>query len=215
MAELIKNLSKLIDGDWQYANAAREACKNNTWTQFQLKQMPKPFILNCLAFFNYNECLSKSVEIFRGPFEEELKLIPVWKGENYDDTPSNNWKRAYVSSMDKDHLQFHNTTTSFLKKNELNFDSIITIKVRKWDVGIIVKTKYYSPSVPLVIRGIVYSLLAYEAVELMEIVQEEKFETIEKPTKKIQPFCCRVLPALKNIPDDILQMTRAFEIDPH
>jgi hypothetical protein len=172
MSSKVKKLQAIIDGDWRFAAAAREACKNNTWREFQLLQQPKPFVFNVFALVSYNRCLSKCIELFNAPTIQEMMLIPVWMGNNLDDDPIRHWEKAYVMKIGDQPLSIIENS-SITKYSKVLFDLIITLKVRVWDVGILIKSSAYSSSVPLVIRGIPYGVLDNRVIEVDEILKEE------------------------------------------
>jgi hypothetical protein len=204
MAANIHKLQKLIDDGWQFASDARDACKNNTWREFQLMQMPKPFPLNFIARINYKQCLLKSIEMLRPPLLEEIKLYPVWICENEDDEPSADWHIGYISQTGNNPIVEHEDYHQLFKGSELNCNAIITVSAHRWIVGNIVKSNYYGTTIPMAMRGLFYSVLEYDVIQLDNITREEELDIVLKPVEKIPAYGYKVLPALVGFPDDLL-----------
>lgn len=211
MSIQLNKLQKLIDGDWIHTATARNACMNNTFKEFLLQIMPKPLFLNIIAYLNYNKCLDKCMDMLSGPTEVELKLFPIWYCHNPDDTPANPWEKAYAIKIGNQPIAISEISSSDIKKIGLDFNTVVTTKVKIWNAGTIGESRNYAPSVPLPMRGLIYCVVDLELILIEQIINEEILETIPEPSEKIPPFSEKVLPALINYPNDILEQIKSFE----
>jgi hypothetical protein len=210
---VLKKLQKAINGEWVFAAKAREAALNNSWKQFQLGKTPQPFILNVLAYVNYNNCLKKCEELFKGPINDVLKIFPVWICDNRDDEPSSDWTRAYVLKIGNSPIEVSSSNFKFLEKEELYFNATITLDVTRWEVGNVEKSTYYSSEIKLAMRGLVYCVVEGDVYHLNQIVNSEKLKPIPKPSNKIPAFSCAVIPALEGISEDVVEELELLNID--
>jgi hypothetical protein len=94
-------------------------------------------------------------------------------------------------------------TSPILEDSEIFVESVLKCKVLIWEVGLIVKSSAYAPSIPLEIRGMPYGVLHNEVIELDGNLEVEQLETIPKPSVEIAPFSLNILPRVKNLPEHI------------
>src|SRR5262249_39936211 len=79
---------KLLNGEWQHASAALQACQCGDWEAFARAIAPARPLFR--GRFGHARCLQLAERSLRGPETIELTLVPLWACSTEDDV-SNEW----------------------------------------------------------------------------------------------------------------------------
>jgi hypothetical protein len=204
MNPTLEHIQKLLDGDWKFAADAREACKSNSWREFQRVQQPPPLPLNLPAFLSYQRSLNFCAKTISTPSVQRMFLMPVWVTDNLDDIPTKKWTHDFAVKLGDQPIYAIDTSESF-KRVEPLFHSFFELQVKVWDVGLVVQSRYYSHEIKMQQRGWIYSVMQSQVIEVEKILSEEKKNARPKPNSAVAPFQFNMTPAIEDLPDVLLQ----------
>lgn len=102
-------MQQILDGRWQHASAARQACRDKTWAAFVRETAPaRPARLGRR---DHARCLPLAASAPAGPFLASVELVPLW-GCVTDEAPADEWVAVHGSRWERRTLDLQNPARS-------------------------------------------------------------------------------------------------------
>jgi hypothetical protein len=155
-----------------------------------------------------------------GPRVVDVVLYPVWAGDSTDiEHPTNKWFAAHAVSVDgeKLHVCEHGP---HLEDAAPRIDEHIAARARVWDVGRVVSTGHYPPSITLALRrgafgvsaATVLEVTEVGAVEISPLSRRTASAPLPRPTTDVPAFSVCFEPRVTNLPEAASAAIRALSI---
>ncbi len=184
-SSLLPTAQRIVDGPWQHASGAREACAGgpSAWAAFVETSAPlAPFVFGRL---DHARCRDDAAMRFIGPVEVMVRLLPVWACEAFEE-PRDGWVRAHAIAVATEPFEAQETRP-FVEDAEPALDVALTCKARSWITAVVVETGSYAPGVALLARRGAYGVLERRVLELLA-VEADAGEPQPRPSSIVPAF---------------------------
>lgn len=182
-ATLLALAQRLLDGPWQHAEAAREACRAASWAAFvQHAAPPKPLLLGRRA---YNDCIERAVGTLCAPFTTSCVLVPAWACSTYEEEGAQ-WVATHVQLDGEGRLEVREGGP-FLCDSKPCAEQAIECTIRQWTAATVVASEAYGPSVSLQRRVGPYAVLNLTIAQVLT-AQLRDGAPLPRPTRVVPVF---------------------------
>jgi hypothetical protein len=180
---------QVLDGPWQYAAAARKACRDEAWPAFVREAAPARPVL--FGRGDHARCIALAESAPTGPVMARLELVPLW-GCVTDETPSSEWLAVHAVRW-RGEAMVVQESTPFLEDASPRVDALWECEVRRWTAGVVVTSDAYGPSVPMRLRAGALAVLELQVVEVLSVAVHEAAR-VARPVAEVPLFSRRFLP---------------------
>lgn len=196
-------VQQILDGHWQHASAARQACRDGTWAAFVRKAAPtRPALLGRR---NHARCVALAERAPTAPFTESAVLVPLW-GCVTAETPADEWVAVHGVLRGQGGTLEVQEGGPFFEDATPRVDALFECEIRRWKAGIVVRSDVYDSSVPMRLRAGAFAVLEHNVDDVVSVAVRAS-APLARPLLEVPSFARWFRPRVMVAPD----LERAIE----
>jgi hypothetical protein len=202
----IEIAQKVLNGKWQHATAAVQACQRGEWAAFvRAVAPPRPLLLGRL---DHERCLELAERSIKGPETITLALVPMWACSTAEE-PSNQWVAVHGVARSGQPLLVRETGP-FIAVDDASprLDSLVECTVRHWTGSVVEDSSFYAPNLPRRRRVGAFCLVELDLDQVFDVA-ERTTAPLPRPTREVPMFASWFEPRVK-VPSEIEEQIRAL-----
>jgi hypothetical protein len=202
----IEIAQKLLEGRWQHAPAALQACQRGEWASFvRAVAPPRPLLVGRI---DHARCLKLAERSLKGPETVRLTLVPMWACSTAEE-PSNQWVAVHGVVREGQRL-FVREPGPFISVDDASpsLVSLADCTVRRWTGSVVEHSYFYAPNLPRRQRMGAFCLVVLDMDHVLDIAVRNT-EPHPRPTREVPMFASWFEPRVK-VPSEIEAQIRAL-----
>jgi hypothetical protein len=190
--DLLAIARRIVDGPYQHAAAAREACRSGRWAELAQRTAPeRPGLFGGRG--DWAACIELASRTFSGPKPVTVTIVPAW-GCSTDEGASTEWVEIHAVVVDA-REPYIAEAGPWYEPAEPQLRSVVVARANAFDVAWVVPTRSYAPSIELMLRRGKYGVLAARVIDLLDLTEggyregASPSDAVPRPTIEVPPFC--------------------------
>jgi hypothetical protein len=182
-------VQQILDGPWQHASAARQACRDQTWAAFVQKTAPaRPALFGRR---DHARCVALAASAPTSPVMASMELVPLWGCVTYE-SPADEWVAVHGVRWEGRTLDLQEASP-FFEHASPRADVLCECKVQRRKAGVVVTSDSYASNIPMRLKAGAFAVLELDISEVLSVAGRDS-APVARPLLEVPIFSRRFLP---------------------